>query len=107
MKNIISDVDCDRVAVASVAGSTSVSSLSCDDKFEEDGEATGELGDCFISPLANESIITKLDFIKKHPVQPSLSDGIILPFDSTRTFCRTMPNGDLVQRKWLSYNVKK
>ena len=48
----------------------------------------------------------KLDFIKKHPVQPSLSDGTIIPFDSTKTFCRTMPNGDLVQQKWLSYNMK-
>ena len=58
-KNIISDVTCDCVAV--VDGLTSV---SCDDKFEEDGKAIGESQDCFVLPFTNESVLTKFDFTK-------------------------------------------
>ena len=60
-ENKISNVTCDCVAVAVVAGSTSV---LCDDKFEEDGKATGESEDCFISPFARNQSSQNLILLK-------------------------------------------
>lgn len=59
----------------------------------------------FIAPNENESLVDKMDFIKKHPVQPT-PDLHNLPFDLSRIYFRSLNDGteNKVHRKWLSFD---
>ncbi|KAL4083556.1 hypothetical protein QTP88_028872 [Uroleucon formosanum] len=59
----------------------------------------------FIAPNENETLVVKMDFIKKHPVQPT-PDLHNLPFDFSRVYFRSINNGTehKVHRKWLSFD---
>lgn len=58
-----------------------------------------------IAPNENESLVVKMDFIKKHPVQPT-PDLHNLPFDLSRVYFRSLNDGteNKVHRKWLSFD---
>ncbi|KAL4090887.1 hypothetical protein QTP88_025646 [Uroleucon formosanum] len=58
----------------------------------------------FISP-SNMPTNVKIDFVNNHPIQPT---GPLIFFDPSKTYYRSIENKDnreVIQRKWLSYNV--
>jgi len=59
----------------------------------------------FIAPNENETLVVKMDFIKKHPVQPT-PDLHNLPFDISRVYFRSINDGTehKVHRRWLSFD---
>ena len=59
----------------------------------------------FSRPSESSTAKTKLDFIGKHPIQPD-PVHLKLPFDSKKIYYRTQPEGEKIQRKWLSYSCQ-
>ena len=57
----------------------------------------------FIAPRFDESIDVKLNFWKKHPVQPIPKENAY-PFQPNKLYYKRLPNNDRIQRKWLSYS---
>lgn len=61
---------------------------------------------CFISPNINSTIEIKKAFMLKHPIQINDRKGIKLPFEPSLLYWRSLPNGEKIHRKWLSYSVE-
>ena len=57
----------------------------------------------FLRPKASANTKTKLNLIDKRPIQPNPVNNK-LPFDSSKIFYRKQPDGEKIQRKWLSYS---
>ncbi|KAL4120303.1 hypothetical protein QTP88_013020 [Uroleucon formosanum] len=59
----------------------------------------------FIRPLKNDSIAIKNNFFSKHPIQSimSITEGKL---NFKRIFYKELPNGKIVQRKWISYCIE-
>lgn len=60
----------------------------------------------FVCPNLNDSIGFKKAFWKRHPIQVSAVQGQPLPFDPSKLYYRLLPNGERIQRKWLSYSLE-
>lgn len=81
-----------------------------DDEKEEPHQETlyaskQNLG-CFICPNESDHIEIKKSFLEKHPIQVYEGKGSKLSFDPFKLFYRILPNGDKIQRKWLSYSIE-
>lgn len=57
----------------------------------------------FVPPNKNDSIVAKLTFLKHHPIQPIVSNNSKVKFDPRNIYFRKMTNGDIVERRWISY----
>ena len=57
----------------------------------------------FSRPSVSSTAKMRLGFIGKHPIQPNPLN-VKLPFDSRKIYYRTQPDGEKIQRKWLSYS---
>jgi len=57
----------------------------------------------FVPPNKNDSIVAKLTFLKHHPIQPIVSNNSKVNFDPRNIYFRKMTNGDIVERRWISY----
>jgi len=58
----------------------------------------------FIRPSRNDSIAIKNNFFSKHPIQPIMTTKGKLNFK--RIYYKELPNGEVVQRKWISYCIE-
>jgi hypothetical protein len=93
------------------SATASTANVNMDDDFDfqsEDKEllstsASSNIFNNFIAPNANESIDVKLDFYKRHPIQPMPKEHAY-PFQPSKLYYKVLPNGDRIQRKWLSYS---
>jgi len=56
----------------------------------------------FIRPSHNDSISIKNKFFSYHPIQPFVKTGKG-KLDFKRIFYKHLINGEVVQRKWISY----
>lgn len=61
----------------------------------------------FAAPSPHAHINEKLNFLKRHPIQPEYKneEGEKLPF-SSKVYKRKLPNGEFISRNWLSYSSK-
>lgn len=62
----------------------------------------------FIRPPCNETVEVKLDFLKNHPIQPSVLINDKLSFDPNKIYYQNIQTTndqkqDKIPRKWLSY----
>lgn len=57
----------------------------------------------FIIPDCKESIGTKKAFLERYPIQPLGSNGKQMPFNQSKLYYFTLPNGEKILRKWISY----
>lgn len=60
----------------------------------------------FISPNVNDTVTLKRAFLKQHPIQMHCVQGKKFPFDRSNLYYRSLPSGEKVQRKWLSYSFR-
>lgn len=58
----------------------------------------------FIAPDKSATIQSKLFFLSHHPIQPLKRFRGELPFQIDKLYYRTLPNGDTINRNWLSYS---
>lgn len=107
----------DTVPVPIISENTATPSLSSSDSESDSSESERENEEfidistetnnvtLFFSPPTHATILEKLNFVKKHPNQPTYSDCPMLPFNP-KLYQRKLPNGELVNRNWLTYSVE-
>ncbi|KAE9522231.1 hypothetical protein AGLY_017369 [Aphis glycines] len=57
----------------------------------------------FMAPSIEDSFKSKLIFLDQHPIQPIIFNYKKVPFDPKKLYNRQMENGEIVERKWISY----
>lgn len=57
----------------------------------------------FMAPSIEDSFKSKLKFLDQHPIQPIIFNHKKVHFDPKKLYNRQMANGEIVERKWISY----
>ena len=95
---VVQDFTSDRVAESS--------SQSDSNSGYDYGDTIVHSLSSFVSPNINDPITLKKSFWKQHPIQVTELQGKRLPFEPSKLYYRTLPNGEKIKRKWLSYSVE-
>ena len=53
----------------------------------------------------NASVAEKVSFVNQHPFQPDKREALNLTADISKIYFRVLPNGDRVQRNWITAKV--
>lgn len=90
--------------VSSSNSSKTFSSSDSEDEVNFQENPSREIA-CFVSPDVNDPIELKKEFMAQHPIQISDGKGVKLPFEPSKLFYRSLPNGEKIHRNWLSYSM--